>query len=222
MKCYNANYLVNNLDYLSSLISSTEALDSLIDQERIDRLGSIVVKPKELVVPMQELVMIASVYKYLTRQVLNIASKKIQKMNDGIESDMTNADYVKSKKADIVGDKLTQSCVKVDKAEKYLKEFEAEIEKCKDDFKETVAPQSLKINTGIDDLTTEYNEIDPDVGAARRMIHELIAMILSEMKALKPNTEKATAEFGDCIANKGTECEAYMKGIHNEFKTLLG
>lgn len=211
------------MDYLSEITDAVETFHSQIEQKRVQALGiSAGQKPDDLVVPIQKLFMTADVYQVQMEQTIDKVTEMIQKLNEQIESDVTCKNYVVSKQDDIVGDKLIQSCVVVDNAEVYLKKYNATIEKCKENFINAIAPQVQKITKGIDDLTTKYNEEEVDIDAAKMEIEELRTLILSKIKSSKLNREKATTEFGNCIANKGNECETFMRGIYLEFKTLLG
>ncbi|XP_031624438.1 uncharacterized protein LOC116341462 [Contarinia nasturtii] len=223
LPCTSALFLISNLNYLSGMISSTDFFASVIDQVKIDNLAaSIAKKPKELEDPMQTLVMALNIYQDLTEQALEDAVLKLVEMNEFIESDVLNTNYVASKKDEIVGDKLIKCCAIVDKAEARLKEYNATIEKCKDIYRDSIVPQLVKINDGIDDLTLKYDEENPYVETAKTEIRELSILIVSEIQTFKEKTEQALIGLGECIANKGPECEKFMHGIYTEFQTLLG
>lgn len=214
----NSELLMSNVHYLSGLISYTDYFDSMLSQDKINELVKTIEKrPKELEEPIQKCVMALKLYHALTEQAVEGAILKLIDMNDFVESDLINANYVASKKDQINNEQLVKGCAIVDIAEAYLKDYNATVEECKNGFRKAIVPQLEKINRAIDDLISNEDNTNVEM-----KIKELSVLIISEIQTIKEKAEQALTELDECIANKGTECEAFMKGIHAEFQTLLG
>lgn len=164
----------------------------------------------------------ANAYHILTEQLLGSEAEKLKKMFDNIKSDIDILLYTEGKQANIDGDKLKESCVKVDKAEAKLKEFSSSVDKCKEHFKEMITPQLPKITKGMDDFIVKYDEASKNVDRSKEDVEELTAIIQNEIEFIKQNSEQALTELTNCITSKSYEYEAFMSGIYEEFQALLG
>lgn len=172
---------------------------------------------------MKKLLFFTYTYHKLTELALDNEADELRKMNDIIKSDMLLDAFIeKRRKSNFNDTQLSECCAKIDQAEEYLIKFNAAINKCKENYRKTVAPHLAKINNDINDFTIKYNEENSAIEAAKKEIEEFNAFIQSEIFAIKSNVEKASVELTQCIMPRGTACETFMNGIFKEFQTVLG
>lgn len=219
LECNSAVDVVNSFEDLAQSITSFRFLDKWVQKDKINQLGaSTADKSKEHI----DLITAANAYYNLTEQLLGSEAEKLKKMFDNIKSDIDILLYTEGKQAIINGDKLRESCVKIDRAEAKLREFSSSVDKCKEHFKETITPQLSKITKGMDDFIVKYDEASPNVDASKKDIEELTTIIQNEIEFIKQNSELALTELANCITSKSYEYEAFINGIYEEFQALLG
>lgn len=220
-KCYNAESLLENLNYLSSEISSVELYD-IVDEEVAKKLvSSLIVKRKELIEAIQHLVRIGNRYEKELNSAADKVIEMLERMTDSIYFDTKTAKLFKSKISDVKDAQIVEGCQKVVKADEYLIGFNTTVGGCKNIFTNAVSPNLLQIFKGFGDITTKYNEADPDLDAAKNDIDNLEALIQVETEAVKSKVADSLNQFKKCIVEAGHQCNMYFKGLNDEFKQLL-
>ncbi|XP_055304879.1 uncharacterized protein LOC129569753 [Sitodiplosis mosellana] len=220
--CSNPRNLLENLDYLSGIISSVELYD-IIDPELIKTLqSSVVVKQKELIEPMEHLVAIAKAYEDALNPAADQAVAKLANMTDAITFDTKTANLFDSQIEDVKNDQVTEGCKEVEKADEYLKGFNTIIEESKKNYAIAVSPNLLQITNEIEELSKKYNEADINFEAAKQEIEKLETIIKTETEAVKNNTGGLKLEeFVQRIKEEGCKCEEFFEGFHGKFVKLL-
>lgn len=223
--CDDAQHMLDNLDYLSSLISKMEVVTSWINPDVIENLSnSINGQPDPLIEPMQKLISTAMSYREATERALDKITEKLQEMNDLTNSDMDTANLVESRLNQFKNDEIrVKGCARIDEAEVQLKKFTSEIDDYLKSLKTEVAPQCEQFVASLTDMRTKWNtntNENIDFGAATKEIDELKAQLESETAATDGRIEKTIDALGSFTNAKGVECEKYMKDVLEFFSAL--